>query len=79
MPDMIQMKTCKRCGAELPSDSKHSYCENCRRETAVKIKDFALTILGMAGTACLAYGLVNSRKTSGDDEATTDVDEEEDC
>lgn len=40
----MEMKRCKKCDCELPSDSKKKLCESCRKRRNEKIKmGFAIT------------------------------------
>ncbi|WP_317856063.1 hypothetical protein [Chakrabartyella piscis] len=45
-----EVKYCKKCGCELPSNSKINSCDQCRRESAKKFREGAATV----GTLALA-------------------------
>lgn len=64
-------KRCKKCGIELPSDSKYDVCSDCRRKKAGRIRgvSFALaTILGAVLTGISLNGNVQSHTEDGTDE-----------
>ena len=43
-------KHCKKCGKEIPKNSRHNHCENCQNKTngvIRKVGSGALTLLGL--------------------------------
>lgn len=50
-------KLCKKCGKEIPQNSKKDTCENCQSKTfgtVRKIGEGALMVVVVVGTAALA-------------------------
>lgn len=51
-------KHCKKCGKEIPKNSRHNHCENCQNKTngvIRKVGGGALTLLGL-GLAVITKG-----------------------
>ncbi len=51
----MDMNKCKKCGCELPSDSKKKLCESCRKRRNEKIK-MGLAITGSVLLTVLTLG-----------------------
>jgi hypothetical protein len=41
-------KTCKKCGKEIPQDSKKNVCESCRNRKNGKLRKVGESVLGVA-------------------------------
>jgi predicted nucleic acid-binding Zn ribbon protein len=44
-------KVCKKCGKEIPQDSKKNVCESCQNESNRKLRKFGEGLLTVGGTA----------------------------
>lgn len=69
---MTKIKICKKCGVELPSDTKYNLCANCRGERANRIRWMGgLAITGMIGA--LSIVTRNRFKNDIDDNSGQDM------
>ena len=60
---MKNIKICKKCGAELPSDAKYDLCANCRGEHASQIRRIGgIVISGTIVALSIVSKLLNTSK-----------------
>ena len=65
-------KRCKKCGIELPSDSKYDVCSDCRRKKAGRIRGFFIALATFAGAALTAKSLNGNVQSHTEDDTDED-------
>ena len=62
----MEIKKCRKCQRELPSDYKYNLCENCRNREVSKFKKIGGIALGVVGAAVSAVALAAINKDKKD-------------
>ena len=60
--EVVEERTCKKCGNPLPDSYKRKTCKACRGRRAKSIRKWAKRGMGVASTALLGFFVVKSGK-----------------